>query len=55
MTFKTGQRIKYRSIRGTILATFKMVPTKPINYLVRLDNGANVMGTKHQFTPARRA
>lgn len=52
--FKVGQRIKTRSLRGTVLSIYRLVTGEP-EFSVRLDNGINAKGTKHQFAPVRKA
>jgi len=53
MAFKPGQRIKFRHLRGTILQVFTPTP-RITEYVVSLDNGARVLGTKYQFQPVMR-
>ena len=52
--FKVGQRIKTRSLRGTVLSIYRLVTGEP-EYAVRLDNGINAKGTKYQFEAVRKA
>ena len=56
-TFKVGQRVKMRGLRGTVLTlvTRATGEHKPVGYTVRMDNGAHVQGSKHQFEPVKRA
>ena len=52
LAFKPGKRIKCHGLRGTVLhATLQLWGWE---YAVALDNGAQVKGSKHQFSPARR-
>lgn len=48
MKFKVGQRIKYRSLRGTVLR-ISMLSIREKGYVVQLDNGAFCSGTNKQF------
>lgn len=51
---KVGQRIKYRSLRGTVLR-ISLLPLKSKEYEVQLDNGAMCVGSIKQFKPVKRA
>lgn len=51
---KVGQRIKYRSMRGTVLS-IHFLPLKRRSYEVKLDNGAFCLGTQKQFQPVKKA
>lgn len=51
--FKVNQRIKRGLVRGTVLEILKAQGLT--QYIVKLDNGAKVLGTRHQFEPVRRA
>jgi hypothetical protein len=48
---RIGQRIKVREIRGTITALIPASVGYARAYEARLDNGAMVVGSKHQFDP----
>jgi hypothetical protein len=51
--FKVGQRIKTRALRGTVLTICRLTNGEP-QFTVKLDNGINAKGTRHQFKPVRR-
>ena len=49
---KLGQRIKWRGLRGTVLTVY--MPVRRGQYQAIMDNGAFIMGTKHQLKPVMR-
>lgn len=51
MTFKLKQRVKRGMLRGTVTNVLKAHGFT--EYTVRMDNGAHVKGSRHQFKPAR--
>lgn len=52
-TLKVGQRVKYRSLRGTVLS-ISILPLKVKSYEVKLDNGVFASGTDKQLSPVYR-
>lgn len=53
--YPLGKRVKYRTLRGTVLAYIIGPYRAVMAYKVRLDvGGVNVSGTKFQFAPVKR-
>ena len=51
--FKPGKRVKFRGLRGSVLSI--VLTATGWDYIVTLDMGARVRGSKYQFVPARRS